>query len=84
MFGEYALYVEGKVVAFVCDDKLFMKPNPADAGFKDKCVAGPAYPGSKDYWEVPADLWDEREWLVGIFQASADALPAPKPKKPRK
>ncbi len=25
MFGEYALYVDGKVVALVCDDHLFVK-----------------------------------------------------------
>jgi TfoX/Sxy family transcriptional regulator of competence genes len=26
MFGEYALYVDGKVVALLCDDQLFLKP----------------------------------------------------------
>ncbi len=26
MFGEYALYHESKVVAFICDDRLFIKP----------------------------------------------------------
>jgi TfoX/Sxy family transcriptional regulator of competence genes len=26
MFGEYALYCEGKVVAFVCENQLFIKP----------------------------------------------------------
>ncbi|MFL6693528.1 MAG: TfoX/Sxy family protein, partial [Ramlibacter sp.] len=32
MFGEYALYVDGKVVAFVCDNYLYMKPvQPARA-----------------------------------------------------
>ena len=25
MFGEYALYVDGKVVALICDDQLFLK-----------------------------------------------------------
>ena len=28
MFGEYALYLDGKVVALVCDDQLFLKPTP--------------------------------------------------------
>ena len=27
MFGEYALYVDGKVIAFVCDNQLFLKPH---------------------------------------------------------
>ncbi|WP_139826410.1 TfoX/Sxy family protein, partial [Derxia lacustris] len=26
MFGEYALYLDGKVVGFICDDELFVKP----------------------------------------------------------
>ena len=29
MFGEYALYIDGKVVAFACDDSLFVKPAAA-------------------------------------------------------
>lgn len=29
MFGEFALYLEGKVVALVCDNQLFLKPTPA-------------------------------------------------------
>ena len=40
MFGEYAIYCDGKVVALVCDNQLFVKPteggrvhigNPVDA-----------------------------------------------------
>ena len=26
MFGEYAVYGDGKVVALICDDRLFVKP----------------------------------------------------------
>ena len=29
MFGEYALYHHGKVVAFICDNRLFLKPSAA-------------------------------------------------------
>lgn len=28
MLREYALYVDGKVTAFVCDDTMFVKPTP--------------------------------------------------------
>ena len=31
MFGEYALYVDGKVVAFACDNSVFVKPSAAAA-----------------------------------------------------
>jgi TfoX/Sxy family transcriptional regulator of competence genes len=32
MFGEYALYADGKVVALVCDNKLFVKPKRTRRG----------------------------------------------------
>ena len=28
MFGEHAVYLDGKVVALLCDDRLFIKPTP--------------------------------------------------------
>ena len=33
MFGEYAIYCEGKVVALVYDDQLFLKPTSAGRSF---------------------------------------------------
>lgn len=33
MFGEFALYCDTKVVAFVCDDQLFIKPTEAGRDF---------------------------------------------------
>jgi TfoX/Sxy family transcriptional regulator of competence genes len=32
MFGEYAIYCDGKVVALVCDNQLFVKPSDAASG----------------------------------------------------
>jgi hypothetical protein len=77
MFGEYGLYCEEKVIGFVCDDTIFLKQNAATAGLE----LGPAYPGSKDYAIVSADLLEDAAALRAMVQASADALPAPKPKK---
>jgi len=76
MFGEYGLYCEDKVVGFVCDDTLFLKQSPATAGLE----LGPAYPGSKDYAIVDADLLEDSDALRAMVQATADGLPAPKPK----
>ena len=28
MFGEYAVYCDGKVVGLICDNQLFLKPTP--------------------------------------------------------
>jgi hypothetical protein len=77
MFGEYGLYCDEKVVAFICDDTVFLKPSDATAGL----AFGPAYPGSKDYAIVSADLLEDAEALKAMVQATADGLPAPKPKK---
>ena len=79
MFGEYGLYCDDKVVGFVCDDTIFLKQSPASAGLE----LGPAYPGSKDYAIVSADLLEDSEALRELVQATADGLPAPKPKAPK-
>jgi TfoX/Sxy family transcriptional regulator of competence genes len=80
MFGEYALYVQGKVVAFVCDDTLFVKPTPSTLILLDHLPRGPAYPGSKDY--IIADsLLDDPDLCTRALRAVADDSPAPKPKK---
>lgn len=84
MFGEYALYCDEKVVAFVCDDQLFMKPTSVSAQFLDDSHLAPAYPGSKDYYRVPEEKWDDGPWLTDFVRQTADVLPLPKPKKPKR
>jgi TfoX/Sxy family transcriptional regulator of competence genes len=81
MFGEYGLYCDGKVVAFVCDDQLFIKPTEAGRAYLGEVTEAPAYPGSKMYFLIDGDRWDDADWLAGLVKATADALPAPKPKK---
>lgn len=84
MFGEYGLYCDGKVMAFVCDDQLFIKPTEAGRAYLGEVVEAPAYPGSKMYFLVDGDRWDDADWLAGLVKVTADALPAPKPKKAKK
>ncbi|MEP6480593.1 MAG: TfoX/Sxy family protein [Rhodoglobus sp.] len=83
MFGEYAIYCDNKVVGFITDDTLMIKPSPVDPAVLVGTVPGHAYPGSKLYHSVPGDLLENREWLQRAIQATADALPAPAPKKPK-
>ena len=84
MFGEYALYCDGKVVAFVCDDQLFIKPTEPGRTWLGTVIEAPAYPGSKMYFLIEGDRWDDADWLADLVKVTADALPAPKPKKGKK
>jgi len=42
MFGEYALYCDGRMVALVCEDKLYIKPTTAGRAFVDQAIARPS------------------------------------------
>jgi DNA transformation protein len=82
MFGEYALYADGKVVAFVCDDMLYVKILPASQALEAKCEKGAPYPGAKPYYLVEETQLSKLENLPAILFAIAKAVPDKK-KKPR-
>lgn len=83
MFGEYALYINGIVVAFVCDDTLFIKPTPSALAMLPDAGKGPAYPGSKDYI-LGSEALDDPDLCTRALRAVASDAPPPKPKKPKK
>jgi DNA transformation protein len=80
MFGEYAVYCDGKVVALVCDDQLYVKPTQGARALLGEPVEAPPYTGAKPYFLV-SDRVDDREWLSALIAATVAELPAPKPKK---
>lgn len=84
MFGEYALYADGRPVALICDDQLFVKIMPASAALEGSCERAPAYPGSKDHYLVPEDMISGGGKLAGVLLRIAEALPAPGVKRARK
>ena len=79
MFGEYALYLNTKVVAFVCDDKLFLKPTDAGRALLGTPEEAPAYPGSKNYFLLEEEL-ENPALLRRAFEVTESVLPLPKPK----
>jgi TfoX/Sxy family transcriptional regulator of competence genes len=83
MFGEYALYLEGKVVAFACDNSLFLKPTEAGRASLPSVTLGKPYPEATDYF-VLDEFLDSTELLQRVLQATADALPSPKPGRSKK
>lgn len=84
MFGEYALYLDGKVVALVCDNQLFVKPTAEGRSLLGTVHEHPPYPGAKPHFRVVEEL-EDRDALSRLLRATAEVLPAPKPKpKPKK
>jgi len=80
MFGEYALYLDAKVVAFACDNSLFIKPSAATATLAPNLPQRPPYPGAKDY-PVADELLDDPDRLRQLILKTAALMPPPKPKK---
>jgi len=83
MFGEYALYADGKVVALICDDLLHVKILPASKELEPLCEQGPPYQGAKPHYIVEEVQLSTITNLPAILSAIARARPA-KQKKTKK
>lgn len=81
MFGEYALYADGKVVALICDDQLYVKVVPVSQELESICEKDEPYPGAKLYYLVEEDRLSQLKSLPGILLAIAKTLPEKKKKK---
>jgi DNA transformation protein and related proteins len=84
MFGEYAIYCNGKVVALVCDDKFFVKPSNAGKEFIADYIEAAPYPGAKPYLLISEDMLDDSDWLTELIKITERELPLPKKKGPSK
>jgi TfoX/Sxy family transcriptional regulator of competence genes len=81
MFGEYGIFCQGKMVALVADDQLFIRPTIAGKEFIGEVEEAPPYPGAKNYYLIPEDQWDDSEWLSELIRITTPEVPLPKPKK---
>jgi len=80
MFGEYAIYCDGKVVALVCDNQLFIKPTEGGRAYIGNIVEAAPYPGAKLYFLIE-DAFEDREWISNLIKITAQELPIPKQKR---
>lgn len=74
MFGEYALYADGKVVAFMCDDMLYVKIMPASVALESVCEKASPYPSAKPHYLVDEECLSSVENLPAILIALAAAI----------
>ena len=84
MFGGYGLYKDGVIFGIVADDELYFKVGAAN---REKYEAAGSKPLTYDtkkrknivlsYWEVPADVMDDREaiahWAEESYKISRKA-----------
>lgn len=80
MFGEYGLYLNGRLVALICDDQLFVKPTIGGRAYAPDARDAPPYPGAKPCLVIDAERWDDRDWLAELLRRTAAELPLPKPR----
>lgn len=82
MFGDYGVYLDGKMFALMCDDQLFIKITKEGAALAPQLPKAPPYDGAKDYF-LYEDV-DDREHMIAFVQATCRELPMPKPKKKKR
>lgn len=79
MMGEYILYDRGKIAAYVCDNRLLVKPVPAAERLLPGAPYKPPYEGAKPM--ILVKQVEDRAFLKELFCAMYEELPAPKKKR---
>jgi|DewCreStandDraft_4_1066084.scaffolds.fasta_scaffold414040_1 TfoX/Sxy family transcriptional regulator of competence genes len=81
MFGEAAVYWEDRVVALICDDRLFVKVSPISPNYLGDEHLAPPYPGAKPALLVPMEREGDEEWLRAWIRETAEFVTPPKKKR---
>lgn len=79
MFGEYGIYLNGKMFGCICDDQFFVKKTEAGSSFFPDCEEGAPYTGAKLHMVI--DEIDDRDLMARFVLATCEELPVPKPRK---
>jgi TfoX/Sxy family transcriptional regulator of competence genes len=81
MFGEYAIYCGGIVVAFVCNNQLFVKPTPDGRALLQDPIERAPWPGAKPHFLIDAGL-DDPDLLAQLISVTARAVPRARARRP--
>ena len=79
MMGEYIIYYHGKIAAYLCDDRVLVKPVPSAVKLMPDAKYEPPYDGAKEMLLV--ENVDDRIFLTMLFNSMYDELPEPRKKK---
>ena len=81
MMGEFIIYLRGKIVGGIYDDRFLVKPTEAAKRMLPNAPCETPYEGAKEMLLVE-DV-DQRGFLCALLDAIANELPAPKKKAAR-
>ncbi len=81
MMGEYILYLRGRIVGGIYDDRFLVKPTASALAMMPDAEREIPYDGAREMLLV--DNVDSREFLAELVTAMAEELPPPK-RKPGK
>ena len=79
MMGEYILYMHGKIIGGIYDDRFLVKPTGSAVAMMPEAERELPYEGAKEMLLV--DNVDDREFLKELLTAMYDELPGPKQKR---
>ena len=79
MMGEYILYMHGKIIGGIYDDRFLVKPTKSAMAMMPDAERELPYEGAKEMLLV--DNVDNRGFLKELLTAMFDELPVPKQKK---
>ena len=79
MMGEYIIYINEKIAAYVCDNRLLIKPVASAVRLMPDAVYEPPYEGAKDM--LLCESTDNKDFLTELFNAIEPELAMPKKRK---
>ena len=79
MMGEYILYMHGKIIGGIYDDRFLVKPTKSAMAMMPDAERELPYEGAKEMLLV--DNVDNRGFLKELLTAMFDELPAPNQKR---
>ena len=71
MFGGYGIFHEGLMFALIADDTLYFKVDESNREIYEKAESQP-FPHGISYWEVPADVLEDKNRLGEWAEISID------------
>ena len=82
MMSEYILYVRGKVIGGIYDDRFLVKPTPSAQALMPGAARELPYDGAKEMLLV--ENLEDRDFLRELMEALYEDLPEPKARGKRK